>query len=100
MQRTIFTVLILLAMLLGAGAGYWLHANRPETEWKTYVDDFSVVTTIFLRMIGMIIAPLVLTTLVAGIAHMGSGGAVGRIGARTIGWFIIASVVSLLLGLA
>jgi Na+/H+-dicarboxylate symporter len=100
MQRPIFTLLILVAMILGAATGYWLHANRPEADWKTYVDNFSVITTIFLRLIGMIIAPLVLSTLVAGIAHMGGGGAVGRVGARTIGWFIIASIVSLLLGLA
>ncbi len=47
----------------------------------------------------MIIAPLVFATLVGGIAHMGDSAALGRIGARSIGWFIGASLVSLTLGL-
>jgi Na+/H+-dicarboxylate symporter len=46
----------------------------------------------------MIIAPLVFATLVVGIAHLGDAGALGRIGAKTMGWFIAASVVSLSLG--
>jgi Na+/H+-dicarboxylate symporter len=47
----------------------------------------------------MIIAPLVFATLVAGIAHMGDSAALGRIGGRAIAWFIIASLISLSLGL-
>src|SRR3546814_18524340 len=47
----------------------------------------------------MIIAPLVFSTLVAGIAHMGDSAALGRIGGRALGWFIIASLISLALGL-
>ena len=53
----------------------------------------------FLRLIKMIIAPLVFATLVGGIAHMGSGSKLGRIFAKTMGWFVSASFVSLLLGL-
>jgi Na+/H+-dicarboxylate symporter len=47
----------------------------------------------------MIIAPLVLSTLVVGIAHMGGTGALGRVGVRTLLWFVTASIVSLCLGL-
>ena len=47
----------------------------------------------------MIIAPLVFSTLVAGIAHMGDIAALGRVGLRSLGWFILASLVSLTLGL-
>jgi Na+/H+-dicarboxylate symporter len=47
----------------------------------------------------MIIAPLVFSTLVAGIAHMGDVAALGRVGVRSIFWFILASLVSLTLGL-
>ena len=47
----------------------------------------------------MIIAPLVFSTLVAGIAHMGDVAALGRVGVRSLGWFILASLVSLTLGL-
>jgi Na+/H+-dicarboxylate symporter len=47
----------------------------------------------------MIIAPLVFATLVSGIAHMEDAASIGRVGAKTMGWFISASIVSLLIGL-
>jgi Na+/H+-dicarboxylate symporter len=59
----------------------------------------SLVSAIFLKLIKMIIGPLVLSTLVVGIGHMGDAATVGRVGAKTMGWFVCASIVSLLLGL-
>src|ERR1700712_4791485 len=59
----------------------------------------SALTTIFLHLIKMIIAPLVLSTLVVGIAHMGDTGALGRVGLKALGWFVCASLMSLTLGL-
>src|SRR6185295_19374691 len=59
----------------------------------------SLITDIFLRLIKMIIAPLVFPTLVVGIAHMGDAKALGRIGLKTMGWFVSASLMSLLLGM-
>src|ERR1700692_2205410 len=59
----------------------------------------ALVSVIFLKLIKMIIGPLVLSTLVVGIGHMGDAATVGRVGAKTMGWFVSASIVSLLLGL-
>ena len=53
----------------------------------------------FLRLIKMLIGPLVFSTLVVGIAHMGDAASVGRVFAKALGWFITASLVSLVLGL-
>jgi Na+/H+-dicarboxylate symporter len=61
--------------------------------------DVNLIAMLFLRLIKMIIAPLVFATLVGGIAHMGSGARLGRIFAKTMGWFVSASFISLLLGL-
>src|SRR5947208_16603598 len=61
--------------------------------------DVNLIAMLFLRLIKMIIAPLVFATLVGGIAHMGTGSKLGRIFAKTMGWFVTASFVSLLLGL-
>ena len=58
-------------------------------------DTLALVTTMFLRLIKMIIAPLVFSTLVVGIAKMGDAKEVGRIGVKALGWFVIASVISL-----
>jgi Na+/H+-dicarboxylate symporter len=54
---------------------------------------------IFMRMIKMIIAPLVFCTVVVGVARLGDIAAVGRIGGKTLLWFLCASLVSLLLGM-
>lgn len=63
------------------------------------VEPFSLLADIFLRLIKMIVAPLVFTTLVVGVAKLGDINAVGRIGGKTLLWFLSASLVSLLLGM-
>ncbi len=63
------------------------------------VQGFSLMADVFLRLIKMIVAPLVLTTLVVGVARLGDINSVGRIGGKTLLWFIGASLMSLLLGM-
>jgi Na+/H+-dicarboxylate symporter len=86
-------------MVLGIVVGWACHTFLTPEQAATAATWFKVVTDAFLRLIKMIIAPLVFTTLVAGIAHMGDAASVGRVGIKTIGWFIVASIVSLTLGL-
>jgi Na+/H+-dicarboxylate symporter len=94
------TLYILLAMLIGILTGFVLNQTVSDpADLATITGGFSILTDIFLRLIKMIIAPLIFGTLVAGIAHMGDTSALGRIGARSIGWFVLASLVSLSLGL-
>lgn len=70
-----------------------LQARDKKTE------PFSVLADVFLRLIKMIVAPLVFTTLVVGVAKLGDISAVGRIGGKTLLWFVGASLLSLLLGM-
>jgi Na+/H+-dicarboxylate symporter len=94
------TLYIAAGMILGVVAGYACHASAPDAAAaKAAAGYFSIVTDIFLRLIKMIISPLVFVTLVSGLAGMESGRDVGRIGLRTVGWFVSASLVSLALGL-
>ena len=96
---------ILIALVLGIIAGWAINAaiddGTPASaeRLKSIADYLSIVTALFLRLIKMIIAPLVFSTLVAGIAHMGDVAALGRVGLRSILWFVLASLVSLTLGL-
>jgi Na+/H+-dicarboxylate symporter len=99
MQRNL-TLYVLIAMIAGIGVGYLLHQQQPSSAWPEIAANLKLVTDIFLRLIKMIIAPLVLSTLVVGIAHMGGTGALGRVGVRTLLWFVTASLISLCLGLA
>ncbi len=94
------TLYILFAMILGIIVGYACNKAFPDKQAAATVSGYiSLVTDLFLRLIKMIIAPLVFSTLVVGIAHMGDSKTVGRIGAKTMGWFITASLMSLTLGL-
>lgn len=87
-------------MILGIISGYLVNIYGTASGFAVqYVEYISVLTDIFLRLIKMIIAPLVFSTLVVGIARMGDASAIGRVGLKTFGWFISMSLVSLLLGL-
>jgi Na+/H+-dicarboxylate symporter len=91
---------VLCALLLGVLTGFLLHKFVPDAATVAAVaGHLTIVSDIFLRLIKLIIAPLVFATLVSGIAHMQGAGAVGRIGAKTLLWFLGASVVSLIIGL-
>jgi Na+/H+-dicarboxylate symporter len=94
------TYYILIAMILGIIAGFILNRTIPDpTAAATITDGLSILTGLFLKLIKMIIAPLVFATLMGGIAHMGDRSALGRMGVRTIGWFLLAGLVSIALGL-
>ena len=93
------TLFILIAMLAGILTGYIIHRNAsPETIQK-FSTNIKLLTTVFLRLVMMIIAPLVFSTLVVGIAKLGDMKTVGRVGGKALLWFITASLVSLLLGM-
>jgi Na+/H+-dicarboxylate symporter len=86
--------------MLGLTVGYFIHAGLPDAKRATEVSSYiNIVTDVFLRLIKMIIAPLVFSTLVVGIGHLGDSKSVGRVGAKALAWFITASIVSLTLGL-
>ncbi|MBK4735429.1 dicarboxylate/amino acid:cation symporter [Noviherbaspirillum pedocola] len=100
MKKNRLTTWIAVAMLCGIAAGYATHVLAPDPATaKEIAGYFSIVTDVFLRLIKMIIAPLVLATLVTGLGGMGDAKAVGRIGAKALGWFFCASLCSLIIGL-
>ncbi|HXB45037.1 MAG TPA: dicarboxylate/amino acid:cation symporter [Puia sp.] len=99
MNRISLTGWILIAMLGGIITGLIIHYNSSAESIASFSSGFSILTDIFLRLIKMIIAPLVFSTLVVGIAKLGDIKAVGRIGGKTLLWFIGASLLSLVFGL-
>ncbi len=93
------TLYIIIAMLTGIFAGYLIHENTSPQFIKDFSPKIKLLATIFLRMVQMIIAPLVFSTLVVGIAKLGDLKSVGRVGGKAMVWFISASLISLTLGL-
>jgi len=87
---------LVLGIVLGTACFYSFPDKATAAEVAKYM---SLVSAVFLKLIKMIIGPLVLSTLVVGIGHMGDAATVGRVGAKTMAWFVSASIVSLLLGL-
>jgi Na+/H+-dicarboxylate symporter len=94
-----FAYLVLAAMALGVLAGFILNHVLTPAGAKDAAANLSIVTDVFLRLIRMVIAPLVFSTLVVGIAHMEDTAAVGRVGIKSLGWFLFAALVSLIIGL-
>src|SRR5258706_6667387 len=100
MMRNRLTTMIFIGMILGILVGWVCNMLGPDPQTaKTIAGYIGLMTDIFLRLIKMIIAPLVFSTLVVGVAHMGDTKAIGRIGLKAMGWFIAGSLVSLLLGM-
>lgn len=101
-KKSIFknlTFQILIAMILGMLIGIFVHNNYSEDTAKEFSTYIKLLATIFIRLVQMIIAPLVFTTLVVGIAKLGDIKSVGRIGGKALGWFFTASFISLLIGM-
>jgi Na+/H+-dicarboxylate symporter len=93
-------IYVMIGLVLGIALGTASFYSFPDHATAADIAKYmSLVSGIFLKLIKMIIGPLVLSTLVVGIGHMGDAATVGRVGAKTMGWFISASIVSLLLGL-
>ena len=89
---------IVAGLVLGIVSGYACYRYFPQSA-ASFSAGVSLIPMAFLRLIKMIIAPLVFSTLVVGIAKMGDIAAVGRVGGKALGWFIFASLVSLTIGL-
>jgi Na+/H+-dicarboxylate symporter len=98
-MNRLFTIFIVSAMVLGIAVGWGVNQYATPASAAAVADNLSIVTDVFLRLIKMIIAPLVFSTLVAGIAHMEDSASIGRVGVKALGWFVCASVVSLVIGL-
>ena len=99
MKKISLTKMIILGLILGMIAGVAINNMVAAETAKSYAADISIFTTIFLRMVKMIIAPLVISTLVVGIAKMGDAKTLGRIFSKTFFLFICASLLSIALGL-
>jgi Na+/H+-dicarboxylate symporter len=98
-KKNRLTLYILVAMLLGGILGAFVHSNYSASAAAQFSTHIKLLATIFIRLVQMIIAPLVLTTLVVGIAKLGDIKSVGRIGGRALAWFFTASFISLIIGL-
>ncbi|MEY8709576.1 dicarboxylate/amino acid:cation symporter [Mangrovibacter phragmitis] len=95
-KLTMFIVLFMIAGILCGAAVHEYASTDSITAWATNITLF---TDIFLRLIKMVIAPLVFSTLTVGIMRMGETSTISRVGSKAMVWFISSSVLSILVGL-
>jgi Na+/H+-dicarboxylate symporter len=98
MRSNRLTMWIVVALLLGIASGYIVNTQFGDSSAR-FAEIVELLPTAFLRLIKMIIAPLVFATLVVGIGKMSDLAMLGRVGAKSLGWFIFASLISLTFGL-
>jgi Na+/H+-dicarboxylate symporter len=98
-KKNKLTISIILAMIAGIFIGYIIHINTSKEFIDAFSKNIKLLSAIFIRLVQMIIAPLVFSTLVVGIAKLGDLKAVGRVGGKSLLWFVSASLMSLLIGM-
>lgn len=89
---------IIISLILGVAVGAIVYLQYPD-DAEGFSKNIKLLGTIFIRMVQMIIAPLVFTTLVVGIAKMSDIKMIGRVGSKAMIWFVTASLISLVIGL-
>jgi proton glutamate symport protein len=80
---------ILIALVAGGFFGYLFHDKVIYTNWAGDV---------FLRALNMIIVPLILCSITTGVASVGSGGNLGRLGIKTFGYYILSTFLAIITG--
>jgi len=92
---------ILLGLALGAAAGVGANQFLPDAAWVSWFADniANPVGQVFLRMLLMIVLPLVFASIALGVANMGDLRSVGRVGGKTIGYFLMSTAISAVIGL-
>lgn len=93
------TLFIVIFMLAGILSGAAIHSYTSQDTIAAWSDNITLLTDIFLRLIKMVIAPLVFSTLTVGIMRLGETATIGRVGGKAMIWFISSSVLSILVGL-
>lgn len=96
---------ILIAILLAGLAGWAVNhagggeASAPSLFGVSYLSAFKYVGALFLNALKMIIVPLILSSIIVGMAGIGSSGNLGALGGRTILFYVTTTIAAILLGL-
>jgi Na+/H+-dicarboxylate symporter len=100
LKKINLTVQIIIAMISGIILGQVYRTIYPDAALqKNFASNIQVLSDIFLRLVKMIIAPLVFSLLLTGIAKAGDFKTVGRIGLKTLSYFLGATLLALITGL-
>jgi len=89
---------IVLAILLGA-AGGWLTGEAGSLFGLVFYDFYDFFGTLFLNALKMLIVPLIASSIIVGVAGLGSSGHIGRLGGKTLSFYVLTTLSAVLVGL-
>ena len=89
---------ILIALVLGVGAGLLCPADFTIGTFRPY-SLFDFLGTLFLRALRMVIVPLIMGSIITGVAGVGASRGLGRLFGRTFAWYLSTSLMAILTGL-
>jgi proton glutamate symport protein len=89
---------ILIAMVLGAAAGWLAHPDGMIGGIHV-LPLFDTVGTMFINLLKMLIVPLILASVITGVASLGSGPDLGRLGGKTLGFYVLTTLIAVLIAL-
>ena len=89
---------ILIAIGLGILVGAFLTPTDGVGAFRFY-DAFDFLGTLFLNALKMIIVPLIFSSIICGVASLGQDDNIGRLGGKTLGFYMLSSVLAILVGL-
>jgi proton glutamate symport protein len=96
--RAISATPILVAMVIGAAVGGFI---GPEGKVAGYevLGFFEFLGTLFINLLKMVVVPLISASIITGVASVGSGRDLGRLGIKTLGFYVITTLLSVLIAL-
>ncbi len=89
---------ILIALLLAVFVG-WMVSPETSIFSVSLVSIFDFVGKLFLNALKMIIVPLIVSSIIMGVSNLGSGDAFGRLGGKTLGYYVVTSFFAIMIGI-
>ena len=89
---------ILIAMVIGAAVGWWAHPDGM-IGGVNLIPLLDTVGTMFINLLKMLIVPLILASVITGVASLGTGPDLGRLGGKTLSFYVITTLLAVLIAL-
>jgi DAACS family dicarboxylate/amino acid:cation (Na+ or H+) symporter len=89
---------ILIALVFAALAGF-LSGTEATIFGVPWIAIYTFIGTLFLNALKMIVVPLVVSAIITGVANVGDNGGFGRLGGKTLGYYVLTSTIAIIIGL-
>src|ERR1700733_13392955 len=98
-SRPIAATPILVAMAIGAAVG-WFVGPEGKVGGVEVLGFFDFLGTIFINLLKMVVVPLIAASIITGVASVGTGRDLGRLGAKTLAFYLFSTLLAVLIALS